>query len=349
MWQTIAQDNLIALFEHSLMAGTLAHAYLFVGPAHVGKATLALDLARTMNCDGEHSPCSECQSCAKIAAGKHADVVVLSMNAGRGAKEKPRVEIGIDDIRDLQHSASLPPYEGRQKVFVVDGAEHLSHEAANCLLKTLEEPPPKVTILLLSAREPEILPTIASRCQRIELKPAPRAQIEEFLTHYRGVATEKAGLLASLSQGCPGWAINASEDDAYLNLRNQRLSEMFSLLDSGWAERFAYAAQFSNDRKSAEDIISLWLVCWRDIMLTKCDCAQAVTNIDYGPIIEKWTKRLSLDQIRDFIRRLRESLDHIYSNANLLLVLESLVIDMPGKEGKRGRELTHSPISSCRT
>jgi DNA polymerase-3 subunit delta' len=345
MWQTIGQPEALALLKHSLQAGTLAHAYLFVGAPHIGKMTLALDLARTVNCQGNEPPCGQCPSCKRIIDGKHADIRIISLNSAKDPGDtKARVEISIDDIRELQHNASLPPFEGKYKVFIIDGAEYLSTEAANCLLKTIEEPPPHVIILLLTTEEPRLLPTVVSRCQRIELKPIPGVEIEKMLTESYGIDHDKAGLLARLSHGCLGWALTVSIDDAYLAQRNERLSEMFSLITAGWEERFNYAAKLANDRKSAEEIIKLWLAWWRDVMLTKCGCKQAVTNIDYMSVLEQWDEVLSLSEVRDFIDSLQKSLDQIAINANLRLVFEILMLSIPRKERALGHAGLPEPV-----
>jgi DNA polymerase-3 subunit delta' len=324
----------------------LAHAYLFMGAPNIGKTTLALDLARAVNCQGSEPPCGECQSCRRIADGKHTDITIISLNSVKDSGEtKSRVEISIDDIRELQHSASLPPYEGKCKVFIIDGAEYLSTEASNCLLKTIEEPPPHIMILLLTAEETRLLPTVVSRCQRIELKPMPSNEIEMILIESHGVDCDRARLLAGLSQGCLGWALRVSTDDSYLAQRTQRLTEMFSLIDAGWEERFSYAAKLGNDRKSAEEIIKLWLAWWRDVMLNKCDCKQTTTNIDYTSKLEEWAQMLSLPEIRDFIDSLRQSLNQVAVNANVRLVLEILMLNMPKKERVPGNTKQPTPVS----
>lgn len=255
---------------------------------------------------------------------------------------KARVEISIDDIRELQHDASLPPFEGKYKVFIIDGAEYLSTEAANCLLKTIEEPPPRIIILLLTTEESRLLPTVVSRCQRLELKPLPINEIKKMLIESHGIEPDKAGLLARLSHGCLGWAISVSLDNSYLEQRNQRLSEMIFLLTAGWDERFNYAARLASERKSAEEIIKLWLGWWRDLMLTKCDCQQAVSNIDYVPVFEQWAEVLSLPEIKDFVDCLQNSLNQIALNANLRLVYEILMLNIPRKE--RAPETLSGPM-----
>jgi DNA polymerase-3 subunit delta' len=345
MWQTIGQPEALALLKHSLSAGNLAHAYLFTGAPNIGKTTLALDLARAVNCQDSEPPCGECQSCHRITDGKHTDITIISLNSAKDSGEtKSRVEISIDDIRELQHSASLPPYEGKCKVFIIDGAEYLSTEAANCLLKTIEEPPPHIMILLLTSEEPRLLPTVVSRCQRIELKPMPSAEIERILIESHGVDCDRAKLLAGLSQGCLGWALRVSANEIYLTQRTQRLTEMFSLIDAGWEERFSYASKLGNDRKSAEETIKLWLVWWRDVMLNKCGCEQAI-NVDYTSKLEEWAQVLSLLEIRNFINSLLQSSMQIAVNANLRLVFEILMLNMPKKERLLGNTKQPMPVN----
>src|SRR3990172_4385958 len=121
MWQVIGQTKAVSLLQRSLETGSLAHAYLFVGPPHVGKMTLALNLAQALNCEAAESPCGECASCQKIALTKHADVQIVSLTSDRDpAEAKPRTEVGIDQIRQIKHSANLPPFGGRYKVFIID-------------------------------------------------------------------------------------------------------------------------------------------------------------------------------------------------------------------------------------
>jgi DNA polymerase-3 subunit delta' len=342
MWQTIGQPEALALFKHSLRTGSLAHAYLILGAPHVGKMTLALDLARAINCQGNEPPCGECQCCKRITEGKHADIRTIKLGSSKDAGEmKARVEIGIDDIRELQHDASLPPFEGKYKVFILDGAEYLSTEAANCLLKTIEEPPPQVIMLLLATEESRLLPTVVSRCQRLELKPLPINDVEKMLIESHGIEADRARLLARLSQGCLGWALSVSSDDTYLEQRNQKQTEMISMLTAGWDERFNYATKLASERKATEEIIKLWLAWWRDLMLIKCGCEQSIVNTDYISGFKRWAELMTLSEVKDFIEYLQNSLNQIALNANLRLVCEILMLNMPRKE--RVPEMSSGP------
>ncbi|MEE8174734.1 MAG: DNA polymerase III subunit delta', partial [Dehalococcoidia bacterium] len=238
MWQIVGHEKAVGLLERSMKSGKLSHAYLFVGPRHVGKMALALNLAQALNCLADEKPCGQCRQCLRIATGKHTNVQVIGLNS--------KSEIGIDQIREMQRLSSLKPGEGRHWVFLIDGAEQLSREASNCLLKTLEEPPPDVQLVLLALNERLLLPTVLSRCQRLELRPLATDIVEQALRHRWGVPAEQAGILARLSRGCLGWAVAASSDEGLLSERWQRLSALRHLAPVGREERFAYAAQLAS-------------------------------------------------------------------------------------------------------
>jgi DNA polymerase-3 subunit delta' len=338
MWQTIGQDHIIAFLKDAINHAALSHAYLFVGPPHVGKMTLALDLARALNCSSSEPPCGTCRICERISEGKYSDVVVIDKNTGRDSKDRKKAsEIGIDAIREyLQKNSSLPPYEGKCKVYIIDEAHMMSIEASNCLLKTLEEPSPNVVIILLTAEEKMLLPTVISRCQRLELKPVKIIQIEERLSRNRDLSPEKVSLLARLSGGCIGWAISASGDDTSLQLRKARLESFNSLIYQGWYERLNFIQQMPSDRNSVADMIRLWTSWYRDVMLVKYGCESLVINIDYIPELKSHADILTISEITDFLGCMNDAMINLNYNVNLHLQLELLMLDMPKKEKKAG-------------
>ena len=325
MWQVIGHEKAVRLLERGLKSEKLAHAYLFVGPPHVGKMTLALNLAQALNCDDDERPCGRCSQCQRIAERKHADVQVIGLDG--------RVEIGIDYIREMQHAASLKPFEGRHRVFIIDGAEHLSHEAANCLLKTLEEPPPQVELILLAVNERLLLPTVLSRCQKLTLRPLPIPVIEQVLIERWKVASQRAKILARLSSGCLGWALAAFTDEHILSQRSERLGTLIQLASAGKEERFAYAAQlanqFSRDREAVRDVLCLWIGWWRDLLLIKGRCGDFTANVDQEATLYREAEVYSLREIKGFIHSLEQAMEQLDQNANPRLVLEVLMLSMP--------------------
>ena len=330
-WQVIGQTRAVSLLQRSLETGSLSHAYLFVGPAHVGKMTLALNLAQALNCEAAEPPCGECLSCQKITSGKHSDVQIMVLNGE--TSEENRTKIGVSQIDELQHSVSLPPFEGKYKVFIIDGAEFLSIGAANRLLKTLEEPVGKVVFILLAVDDKMLLPTVVSRCQRVELFLMPPVQIEAALKTKWGVEPEKAKLLSRLAHGCLGWAVSSARDDSLVQQRAETLDKLIDIIGGDSEERFAYAAQmatqFSQNRGLIYARLDLWLDWWRDLLMVKVGSLGSTTNIDRLDTLSDMAGGLSLAQIRAFIQSIRAAGEQLRQNAGSRLALEVLMLDIP--------------------
>ncbi len=336
MWQVVGQTRAVSLLQSSLEREALAHAYLFIGPPHVGKMTLALNLAQALNCEAVERPCGECDPCQKIALGKHADVQIMGLTPANSNEAKLRTEIGIDQIREMQHSATLPPFEGRNKVFIIDGAEQLSSEAANCLLKTLEEPVSNVIFILLTTKERLLPATVVSRCQRLELFPPPASEVEDALSHRWGIKPQQAKLVARLSHGCLGWALSAATDGGLLQQRAERMDQLFDIINAGYEERFAYAGQlavqFSQSQEAVPEILDSWLDWWHDLLLIKIGGSDAITNIDFEDKLIDYARDCSLAQVKAVINSIQAAGEQLKQNANPRLVLEVLMLNIP--EGK---------------
>ena len=320
------------MLSRSIETGQLSHAYLLTGPPHVGKLTLAINLAQAMNCTAAMVPCGECSACRRIAAGKHSDVQIIKLL--KDPKDnKDAQEISIEQIKDLQQHASLPPYEGSHKVFIITEAERLSPEASNRLLKTLEEPPPHVVIILLASAEERLLTTVVSRCHKLDLRPVPAKQLEKALIEREGMEAELAKRLAHLATGCPGLALSPETRKNLLDERPRRLADFLNLDGAGNVERFTFAAKlaerFSKQRASVEDELRLWLGWWRDLLLTKAGLKDSVVNIDLGTELEGRVQALSLSQISGFLSNLGQAVRQLEQNANPRLVLEVLMLNLP--------------------
>ena len=341
-WQVVGQSRAVSLLQRSLEKGVLAHAYLFIGPPHIGKMTMALNLAQALNCEGDDKPCGQCISCQKIAQGKHADVRIIGLDyASEDEGLKTRAEIGIDQIRQVQHSASLPPFEGKYKIFIIDGAELLSIEAANCLLKTLEEPADRVVFLLLTTSIGLLPDTVVSRCQQLELLPLSSDEVENALASQWEIEPQKAKLLSRLCHGCFGWALSAALGDEMLKQYCGRRNNLLDIINASYEERFSYvaqlAAQFNQRRESVQEILDIWLDFWRDLLLIKGNFAEAITNVDIEKTLNGLAAGFGLTEIRALIGGIKEAKQQLKQNANPRLVLEVLMLNMPERKRERVR------------
>ncbi len=341
MWQVRGHDSLVEHLDRAFRDGRAPHAYLIVGPPHVGKGTLAVNIAQRVNCtNADDAPCGSCTQCQRIASGSHADVQVISTaSESDGASRR---QIGISTIRELQHQTSLKPYEGSTRVYIFDGAEEMSTEAANAVLKVLEEPPDQVLFLLLTAMEDVVLPTIRSRCHRIELHPLPIAAVAEELTSSGLAGPEEAEVLARLSRGCLGWALSAAREPAVMEKRTSQVERIARLASATLEERFDYggelATRYSRDRQDAIAELEQWLRWWRDVLLIKEGGEEHVSNIDQMDGLRLGAGQVTTQQAVRTITGIRDTIEALESNANPRLALESFMLALPAREKKSWQE-----------
>lgn len=320
MWNVVGHEWPVRLLARSIANESVSHAYLFAGPAHIGKTTLALEFAAALNCIGPEAPCGECLACRKITAGTHPDVRQISGED---------TAIGIDQVREIQHETVLSPFEGRWRVHILSDFQEATPEAANCLLKTLEEPP-KHEVLILTAPEADLLlPTVVSRCQVLVLRLLPISTLEEALQTQWELDASVASFLARLSGGRLGWAIKAAENRSVLEERKQHLDQLVSLLRVQGVHRWPYAQQLSATPKALRGILDLWSTWWRDVLLLKAECSEHMTNLDQQDGLMETVRLLDQQQIRTALQATRRTREQLERNANARLALEVLLLDYP--------------------
>ena len=334
MWKIIGQEEAVSYFTGGIKKDRLSHAYLFSGLPHTGKMTLAIELAKAVNCTAGDVPCGECVSCRRIEDGKHTDVRIINLTTGVEPGDKPRMEIGIDVFRkDILKQVSLPPFEGKCRVYIFEEAEKLSEAAANCFLKTLEEPLGRVLFILLAADENLLPATVVSRCQHIKLRPLPLPEIESTLIKRYNVTPEKAKLIAHLSHGAAGWAVAAAGDEMLLEDYAEVVGKAASLIQAGYDERFSHAGalalQFGRRNGLTEEFLTTLSDYWRDLLLVKLGINEGITNINMQLELTKCAENLSVGEIREFISDIHAAKRQLELNASPRLVLEVLMLNMP--------------------
>ena len=349
-WQTIGNHAAIALLNGAINQHRVSHAYLFIGPNRVGKRTLAIDFARALNCHAQDTttpgwaelqpavPCGQCSACDRIARSSHADVQIISSST-QSSKDtdakatQRRVMIGIELIKDIQSDAMLEPYEGRAKVFIIDEANRMSPDAANALLKTLEEPPGSVHIIL-TAPSADLLPeTIVSRCHLVRLRSVPVETIADALVERYSVNSEEAQSLAKMSMGAPGWAVAALNDPSLIDVRRQSASRIVDVIKSDLPERFDYSfemsREFRRDRSLTLEEVGRWLEILRDVAMIQTGLRQHIVFDDRVDELESLAKGLSTDDVARAATAVQKSREALMVNALPQLAFDAMMLEMP--------------------
>ena len=320
-WSVIGHRWAVDLLVRSLETNKVSHAYLLVGLPHIGKTTLARGLAQALNCVGASPPCGVCRSCWLVQADKHPDVRVLAPENGH---------IKIEDIRDLQRMAALSPVEGWYRVFVISQVDQATASAANGLLKTLEEPPERVVLLLTASRMESLLPTIVSRCQVLNLRPLSIKEVVATLLS-RGVDKARAELLGRLSGGRVGWAIAAADDRDVLERRNAIVEKLIEIEQGSYTTRFSFADQWSKKPDHVSELLWVLGSWWHDVLLLASGSDVPITNTDRALEIERWAARFGVSAAAQTLQAIHQTTWRLEHNANLRLALEVLMLDMPSR------------------
>lgn len=325
-WPVFGHHWAVDLLDRGLRAGRLPHALLLAGPPQIGKRTLALALAAALICQGDEKPCGRCRACRLVAQGVHPDVRLVAADESERGREGV---LKIDQIREVQREAALAPMEARHKVFVLRELERANLPAANALLKTLEEPPAQVVLLLTSARPHALLPTIISRCQVLGLRGLPRQEVGDALVSQWSASREQADLLARLAEGRLGWAVQRLTDAKAWDERTRRLAEARALPRQSRLQRLAYADELSRTPAAVLPTLTLWVSWWRDVLLVQQGCAGAVRNADLAAELAGDAAWYDAVQVQSYLTRLQAAPAQINQNANARLLLETLVLHTP--------------------
>ena len=327
----VGQEKAKRIVGKAILNRRVPHAYLFTGIAGVGKTSLGIAIAASLNCRERKGAeaCGECSSCRQIMNGHFPELFVI----------RPEGDvIKIDQIREAQDSMRFAPMAGGHRVIILDQADTMTEEAANAFLKTLEEPP-NSNLLILNAVEPaNLLPTIVSRCQKVRFAPLAVETIAGYLVNEMGIRRETATVLARLAEGSLGKAIAMAEGD-FLERREKWLKRAMEIPSMTATEALEIALELSGEKSTSAaqgskyeiggllDLLGVLAIWYRDLLLLKKEGAETlVVNADLMEELKKFVRKFKLLQLYESLLVLDQAQRDIRMRRNKALVLEKTML-----------------------
>ncbi len=316
--QMIGQSALAARLRSALQQGRIAHAVIFAGPSGSGKRSVASIFARALLCGSTGSkPCNECPSCRKALVGNHADLHVV----------KPAEEgksLGVDDARGLQRLIDVKPYEGGRAVVIIESAHEMTTQAQNALLKTLEEPPGHVVLILLAETLSPLLPTILSRCVVYKMGRLTLSQMREVMLSRGCADDERTNHAIAMADGRPGMALALLADDAYWLLK-EKASQVLDWLARG--DHLADAMKFAQENRArAGDLLTIWESALRDAAIAEAEARVPFLAGEASGLLRKAGSH-ALEKRLNACAKARQALD---GNAIYTMTMDRLLLELSG-------------------
>ena len=308
--------------KQAVISARVAHAYLFSGPSGVGKKTTALALAASLLCDHNQAgdACGNCASCRQVMHDNHPDLYVIIPDGA---------SIKIEQIRDLQQKARYKSYQNKHQIFIIDPAEAMTRESANCFLKILEEPPEQTIFILISAQPDLLLPTVISRCQPMSFKELSLEEISSLLIKLAGITGEKARLAAQLAQGSIGSALSYINDDTQLKLRDLVISLAESTRRSAIPRLLQEVEDILKKKINVREMLEMLLLWYRDLLIWKFSHNEKlVFNRDKLEIIAAEAQHYTVETLVSAVEMSEKTKYNLTRNANRRAALDVLLLSL---------------------
>lgn len=319
----IGQEQIKAHLQGALESGKVSHAYIINGEKSSGKEFIARIFAMALQCEqGGKDPCNECRSCKQALSKNQPDIIYVS-------HEKPNT-ISVDDIRtQVNNDVAIKPYSSRYKVYIINEAEKMTPQAQNAILKTLEEPPEYVVILLLVSNVNTLLPTILSRCVLLNMKPVRDSLMKKYLMEELQVPDYKADVCVAFARGNVGKAKALASSEEFENVKSEALGLLKYVQDMEIPEIVTAIKKIGEYRLEVNDYLDILAIWYRDVLLFKAtaDVNHLVFREEIQTI-RKVAGRSSYEGIENVIRALDKAKKRLDANVNFDLAMELLFLEM---------------------
>lgn len=316
----IGHKNVISYIENAVRQDKVSHAYILNGARGSGKKMLAMLFAATLLCEEKGAdPCNHCHSCKQVDSKSHPDLINI---------ESLESSIGVDVIRTMvNNDIMIKPYQGPYKIYIIDGADRMTEQAQNALLKTIEEPPEYAVIFLLTENAEKLLPTIASRCVMLKLRNIKDTLIKKYLMEKMEVPDYKADMCVAFAQGNVGRAVLLAKNEKYDAIREEAVNLLKNIRNMEFdalVEAVRHIHAYKLDVEEYFDIIMVW---YRDVLMYKA--TRDVDKIVFKemiPEIKERASKSSYEGIELVLESLEKSKARLRANVNFTLVMELLFL-----------------------
>ena len=319
----IGHEEIIRHLKNAIQTEKVSHSYIFTGDPGSGKKLLAGTYAMTLQCEeGGTEPCGHCDSCKKAIGKNHPDIIMVT-------HEKPNV-ITIDEIREqIINDVDIKPYCSPYKIYIVANAELMNPQAQNALLKTIEEPPAYAIIMLLTANEGMLLPTIKSRCVTLTMKPVPLPLIRQYLMEELQIPDYRADICAAFSQGNVGKAKRLALSDSFGEMLEHALHMVKYISEMEPSDLVEDLKKINTYKMDIQDYLDLLTVWYRDVLMFKatCDANNLVFSNELNSIRDK-AKDSSYEGLECIIKALEKAKVRLNANVNFDMAMELLLLTM---------------------
>lgn len=319
--EIVGHNDIIQHLQNAILLGKVSHAYIFQGEKGSGKKTLASTFAMTLQCEKKGTdPCEECASCKRALSKNHPDIIQVT-------HEKPN-SIGIEDIRtQLIEDVAIKPYCSPYKIYIINEAEKLTLQAQNALLKTIEEPPAYVIVLLLTSNADALLPTISSRCVTLNFRPVQDSMVKEYLMENLHLPDYQAQIDAAFAQGNIGKAKQIAESEDFAMMAERAFRLLYKVRDLELHELIERIKELSEEKHSIYELLDLYVMWFRDVLLFKATReVDGLVFKDQLNHIKERAKKSSYEGIECMIDAIEKAKERLHSNVNFDLVMELLFL-----------------------
>ncbi|MDO4522990.1 MAG: DNA polymerase III subunit delta' [Eubacteriales bacterium] len=319
--EIIGHKDVIEHLQNAMKLNKVSHAYILNGEKGSGKKAVARIFARALQCEGEGvKPCGECHSCHQAENGNHPDLIEVT-------HDKPN-SISVEDIRDqVVNDVCVRPYSSPWKIYIIDEAEKMTVQAQNALLKTIEEPPAYVVILILTANASAMLPTILSRCVMLNIKPVPNEQVRRFLMEHVQVPDYQADICVAFAQGNIGKAIRLATSDHFSEIKAAAIHLVTHVKEMDVSEIAASVKAVTEFKVEVRDYLDILAVWYRDVLYFKAtNDANGIIFKEHLRAIQQQTRRMSYEGVESVLEGIQRAKTRLAANVNFELTMELLFL-----------------------